>query len=586
MRSRSPLRGCKGNEAPVSARKLAAMMWEREMNEIPSPCVKGRCDDTFMLKNKNNNERLARLIRSGSLPPHLSDPSHTSVSETRDRSGTGCYHRRNPPISIRLRHTDRRVGYSDSRSNASLEEVSNAEFHMIETRSRTHTPASSMMGVKTRLKDVSNALTTSQELLKIINRMCGQEDRPFSSLSLISALHTELETARMQINQLIQEQHSDQNEMCHLMKCFTEEKAAWKRKEIKIIEAAIESVMGELGVERKLRRRLESLNKKLGRELAETKASLRKKVKELEREKRAREIIEQVVDELARSADEDKFEIKRESTKVYERVDKEKEMIQLADMLREERSQMKLSQEKNAAINELRNQLETFLGNKKVGEKGCRTNNLNNQEIAAYLGRNQFGSHQNEDKEDGEVDNVAECEDDSAESDLHSIELNVEDNDNKKSYKWAHPSESRFNVKSYPIEEENKIRRSASGRVSRRSISLQRSISDGTERRISVEKFQNSGYGMHWESFSELEKQANAIDYDNEMKGYKSVKGLRNQTQVSSRTYASPTKYSKPWTSHLSNAFQESPATEQCNAIKPRLVKVKGEGQNVRKSKW
>jgi len=471
----------------------------------------------------------------------------------------------------------------------------------IETRSRAQTPASSAVGVKSRLKDVSNALTTSKELLKIINRMWGHEDRPSSSMSLISALHTELERARLQVNQLIQEQRSDQNEINYLMKCIAEEKAAWKNKEQEIVEAAIESVAGELDVERKLRRRLESLNKKLGRELADTKTSLLKVVKELENEKRAREIIEQVCDELARDADEDKSEIeqqKRVSTKVCEEVEKEKEIMQLTDRLREERAQKKLSEakyqleEKNAAVDTLRNQLEAFLGSKQVKEKGGGSTHLNDEEIAAYLSRSRLSSHFIEDKEDdgGEVDNGVECEEESAESDLHSIELNMDNNN--KSYKWSYPSESRFDTRRYPIEEEVKgSRRSTSGRPSRRSTSLQRSISDGMEWGVQAEKVQNSD-GIDWESFYELEKQAQGKGYGDEMQGYKSVKGLRDQILAasklgSSRGYASPTRqFSQPWPSRdFANNFQERPATAQGNGSKSRLGEVRGEGQSVRKSK-
>lgn len=473
----------------------------------------------------------------------------------------------------------------------------------VETRSRAHTPALSTVGVKTRLKDVSNALTTSKELLKIINRMWGHEDRPSSSMSLISALHTELERARLQVNQLIQEQRSDQNEISYLMKCFAEEKAAWKSKEQEIVEAAIESVAGELDVERKLRRRFESLNKKLGRELAETKASLLKVVKELESEKRAREIIEQVCDELARDVDEDKSEIdkqKRVATKVFEDVEKEKEMIQLTDMLREERAQKKLSEakyqmeEKNAAVDNLRNQLEAFLGSKQVREKGRSSTHLNDDEIAAYLGRSRLASHHNEDKEDdgGEVDNGVECEEESAESDLHSIELNMDNNN--KSYKWASPSESRFDTRRYPTGEGVKGRRSTSGRAARRSTSLQRSISEGIEWGVQAEKLQSSGDGLDWEGFYELEKQAQGKGYGDEMLGYKSVKGLRDQILAgsklaSSRGYASPTRQSsQPWPSReLANTFQDRPVIVPApgNGLKSRLGEPRGEAQSVRKSK-
>lgn len=600
MSSRSPLRalaspkyppsqtGNKLRQAPVSARKLAATLWE--INEIPSPSVRSK-------KDLRRERVAARSTRSGSLPPHLSDPSHSPVSERMDRSGTGSRQKRTPSVSHRGKISEHHVGPLDSLSNAS--------FMEIETRSRAQTPASSAVGVKARLKDVSNALTTSKELLKIINRMWGHEDRPSSSLSLISALHTELERARLQVNQLIQEQRSDQNEINYLMKCFAEEKAAWKNKEQEIVEAAIESVAGELDVERKLRRRFESLNKKLGRELADTKASLLKVVKELESEKRAREIIEQVCDELARDADEDKSEIetqKRVSTKVCEEVEKEKEIMQLTDRLREERAQKKLSEakyqleEKNAAVDKLRNQLEAFLGGKQVREKGRSSTHLNDEEIAAYLSRSRFGSgsHLNEDKEDdgGEVDNGVEFEEESAESDLHSIELNMDNNN--KSYKWNYPSESRSDTRRYPIEEDVKGRRSSSGRASRKSTSLQRSISDGMEWGVQADKLQNSGDGIDWESFYEVEKQAQAQGkgYADEMQSYKSAKGLRDQILVGSklgslRGYASPTRqFSQPWPSReIINNFHERPPTAQSNGLKSRLGEARGEGQSVRKSK-
>ncbi|KAK4272702.1 hypothetical protein QN277_021220 [Acacia crassicarpa] len=581
--------GSKAKQAPVSARKLAATLWE--MNEIPSPSVIQGSDDRRLKKELKAREKLAaRSMHSGSLPPHLSDPSHSPVSERMDRSGTGSRHRRTPSISQRLRLTDHQVGPLDSLSNASLMEV--------ETRSRAQTPTSSTIGVKTRLKDVSNALTTSKELLKIINRMWGNEDRPSSSMSLISALHTELERARLQVNQLIQEQRSDKNELNYLMKCFAEEKAAWKSKEKEIIETAIESVAGELDVERKLRRRFESLNKKLGRELAETKASLLKVVKQLESEKRAREIFEQVCDELARDVGEDRSELdKMESAKVCEEVEEEREIMQLADMLREERAQAKLSEakyqleEKNAAVNKLRNQLEAFMGNKQVREKWHSSTHLNDEELAFYLGKTRFDSHHNEDKEDdgGEVDDGVEYKEDSAESDMHSIELNM---DNHKSHKWNYPSESRFDARRHPVDGEVKGRRSTSGKASRKSMSLQRSMSDGLEWGTQAEKLQNFGDGIDWEGFSELEKHAHGKGYEDEIQSHKSVKGLRDQILAgsrlaSSRVYASPTRQSaQPWPSRDPiNAFPERPPVIPVSGIKSRLSEVRGEGQNVRKPK-
>lgn len=67
--------------APVSARKLAATLWE--MNEMPSPRVVE--EKAAPINRKTRKERVAplppRSAHSGSLPPHLSDPSHSPVSE-------------------------------------------------------------------------------------------------------------------------------------------------------------------------------------------------------------------------------------------------------------------------------------------------------------------------------------------------------------------------------------------------------------------------------------------------------------------------------------------------------------------------
>lgn len=366
-----------------------------------------------------------------------------------------------------------------------------------------------MNGVKPRLKEVSNALTTSKELLKIIHRMWAHDNLPSSSMSLISALHTELERARLQVNHIIKDQRVDHSEVNYLLKCFAEEKALWKSKERRAVETAIESIAGELEVEKKIRRRSESLNKKLGQELAETKASLTKVLKELESEKRAREIMEQVCDELAVDIGEDRAEaeeLKRESVKAHEEVEKEREMLQLADKLREERVQMKLAEakhqfeEKNALVDKLKSQLEAFLGSKK--KKGRK-----DEDLMMYMNKSNFGGTRLNEEHDGEVEN----DEDSGESDLHSIELNM-DNTNK-SFKWTHGQLFHKDL--------------VNGKTSRRSASaIQRNISDGNE------------WGVQ-DSFVEHEKQTPRRSHGDDLLSYKSVKGLRDRilTTLKSRDF-------------------------------------------------
>ncbi|OAY42949.1 uncharacterized protein At5g41620 [Manihot esculenta] len=573
--------------AVVSARKLAATLWE--MNEMPSPKMKETMgsEERRLRKEARARERATRSVRSGSLPPHLSDPSHSPISERMERSGTGSRHGRASSISQRLRLTDHNVAAFDSISNASLMEV--------EMRSRAQTPAGSTAGAKNRLKDVSNALITSKELLKIINRVWGNEDRTSSSMSLISALHAELERARLQVNLLIQEQRSDQSDINYLMKRFAEEKEAWKNKEQKVVEAAIESIAGELDVEKKLRRRLESLNKKLGKELAEMKSSLLKAMKELENEKRARVVMEQVCDELARDIGEDKAEVeelKKESAKLCAEVEKEREMMQLADVLREERVQMKLSEakyqleEKNAAVDKLRSQLEAFLGPKRIKEKHRGAYHANDEEIAAYLNKARSVSHQNEvNEDDGEVDDGIECEEDSGDSDLHSIELNM-DNSNEK-YKWTHPSGIPCDLRNAIKGEESKGRKSTSSKVPRRST-LERSLSDGVEWSTQNDRLSITGDGRDLEEFSELERHLEGKSCAQETHGYQTVKGFRDYKLSSSRIdsargYANPTpKIGQRTLRDPGSAAQERPPTAPGHASKSRH----SEDLIGRKSKW
>ncbi|XP_011094278.1 uncharacterized protein At5g41620 [Sesamum indicum] len=575
---------------PVSARRLAATLWE--MNEVPSPKMSESNTEPMKQKQKKSLSKMVFKREkmqsgwglhsgSGSLPPHLSDPSHSpTTSEKMDRSGTGSRRRRTPSISQRLTSADQNLGVLDS--------ISHASFMEIETRSRPQTSGGSVIGCRSRLKDVSNALMTSKELLKIINRIWAHADQPSSSMSLISALHAELERARLQVNQLIQEERSDKNEINYLMKCFAEEKASWRNKEQQAVEAAIGAIAGELEVERKLRRRLESLNKKLGNELAEIKSSFMKAVKDLESEKRAREITEQVCDELARNIDEDRAEaekVKREAVKVHEEVEKEREMLELADKLLEERAQMKLSEArhqfegKNSAITKLRKQLEVFLGPKRD----------KNEDRVAYLSKSNMGSHQNVQEDDGEVEDAIDSKDGSAESDLHSIELNMDNNNNNnnKGYKWTHTSAIDRDSRKLSVNNEIKSRNSISGPVSRRNVSLQRSASEVVEWAI-----QGAGDGLERERFQELEKEAPRRSYFNETQKQKSLIGLKDHMLPSSRLasardYHSPSRQERSWhTRDPCGTLQERSSTIQTTSLKSRTADVRGEAQSTRRSKW
>ncbi|XP_039066230.1 uncharacterized protein At5g41620-like [Hibiscus syriacus] len=259
--------GSKTKEASVSARKLAATFWE--INKISSPLAKEE------LEKKDRRRKAPRVVKmSNTLPPTLSDPSYSPISEKMDRSRIKSHKRRSSVVSQKLELTEYKLGSLDFVGNASLMET---ETH---SKGKNHA-ARCITGSEARLKDIRNGLTTSKELLKVLNHVCGLEERHLSIMSLISALRVELDRARTDVDHLIREPRSYCDEMEHLMRHFAEEKAAWKRKERERIRDAIACVADELEVEKKLRRQTERLNKKLGKELADTKASLMKVTKEL-----------------------------------------------------------------------------------------------------------------------------------------------------------------------------------------------------------------------------------------------------------------------------------------------------------------
>lgn len=551
--------GGKGNEAPVSARKLAATLWE--INDVPSPLKKDK-------KEMKCRERIQRSSR-------LSDPSHSPISEIMDRTKGGCHRRRTSAVSEQLLLADYKLGRLDSLSNAALVEI--------ETQSGGRNSSGCMVGMKTRLKDVSNGLTTSKELLKVLNRVWGLEEQHSSSISLVSALRQQLDQARIQVDQLIREQRSNRNDMNYLMKQFAEEKAAWKSKERDRIHDALASMAGEIEVEKKLRRQTERLNKKLGKELADMKVSLSKATKELECEKRAREILEQVCDELARGIGEDRAEVeelKRESAKAWQEVEKEREMLQVADVLREERVQMKLSEakyhfeEKNAAVEKLKNELEGFLSTK-LGkdEDEDSPKSERSEELRNYLRKTLFRSCQNGEKEEDQ-------EEDSAESDLHSIELNMDNN--SKSYEWRYAggAAAQDDDSRRVSVEEFKGRKSISEKIQWESISLNKKTSDDIELELDA-KSKETLDSFDKERLSNVSSQSQRKDYEDEINGYKSAKDLRDHllsSKITSvKSFASPTWQWGKSSPSSSGEVQESSMVLQGNTLKARLARTRGE---------
>ncbi|KAJ6404308.1 hypothetical protein OIU84_012479 [Salix udensis] len=122
---------------------------------------------------------------------------------------------------------------------------------------------------KGRIGESSYSLKTSTELLKLLNRIWSLEEQQASNMSLLRALKMELDHSQSQIEELLKEKQADRQEMDNLMKQLAEDKVVRKIKEQDRIKYAVQSVQEELEDEKKLRKRSESLHRKLARELSE-----------------------------------------------------------------------------------------------------------------------------------------------------------------------------------------------------------------------------------------------------------------------------------------------------------------------------
>ncbi|XP_040942930.1 probable DNA double-strand break repair Rad50 ATPase isoform X2 [Gossypium hirsutum] len=224
-------------------------------------------------------------------------------------------------------------------------------------------------------------LKTTDEVRQIYNHM-KRIDQQVSAVSIVSALEAELEQARAYIEELETERRSSKKKLEHFLRKVSEERAAWRSREHEKIRAFVDDVKADLNREKKKRQRLEIVNSKLVNELAAAKLSAKQYMQDYEKERKARELIEEVCDELAKEIGEDKAEveaIKRDSMKLREEVDEERKMLQMAEVWREERVQMKLIdakvalEERYSQMNKLIADLETFLRS--------RTGNLDTKDM-------------------------------------------------------------------------------------------------------------------------------------------------------------------------------------------------------------
>ncbi|KAB5560417.1 hypothetical protein DKX38_005374 [Salix brachista] len=185
-----------------------------------------------------------------------------------------------------------------------------------------------------------------------------------------SAIQAELVQARLRVHELEAECQSYKKKVKHLQKKLGEERTSRLSRERQKIRAVIDDCENQISRERKKGQKLELLNYKLVNELSNVKSSAKQFRKDYEEEQKAREVMEEVCNELAYKVAEDKAEVetfKTESIRIQEEMEEERKMLQMAEVWREERVQMKLIdaklalEDKDCQMNKLITDLEAFL---------------------------------------------------------------------------------------------------------------------------------------------------------------------------------------------------------------------------------
>uniref|UniRef100_A0A0E0K052 Uncharacterized protein n=1 Tax=Oryza punctata TaxID=4537 RepID=A0A0E0K052_ORYPU len=324
------------------------------------------------------------------------------------------------------------------------------------------------------LQEMCSSLAASKELVKALAGIWGPGDglNP-STASLLSALRAELDLARAHARQLVKEDRRRGDETARMRAQLAEEAREWRSRQREKAAATVRVAVAELDGERRSRRRAERVNAKLGKALADAEREVAASRRELERERRSRERLEKVFDELVRGGlvgvgaggvdggrggEEVVEEMRREAERAQEELEKEREMLRLADELREERVQMKLLEarlqfeEKNAVVEQLRGELEAFLESKKDRQQqepppdadDHRRQPDGHQFQSILVAVNKNGDQEDND-DDGDEEGAggrAECvAEDSDGSEMHSIELNMDGN--SKDYSWSYTTASK-----------------------------------------------------------------------------------------------------------------------------------------------
>ncbi|KAF3625151.1 putative peroxidase 42-like [Capsicum annuum] len=196
------------------------------------------------------------------------------------------------------------------------------------------------------------------------------KDQHTATTSLAPALQVELVRARICIEELESERRRLGKKFKHFVRNLNEERTSWMRKECQKMHAVVDGLKDDLRRERRNCKQLDIINSKLLVGLADSKLSSRQYMHDYERERKSRESLEDVCSELVKEIEENRAEIealRSERARLDEEVEEERKMLQLAEVWREERVQMKLIdaklllEEKYCLMSDLISEFQSFM---------------------------------------------------------------------------------------------------------------------------------------------------------------------------------------------------------------------------------
>ncbi|WVY93969.1 hypothetical protein V8G54_033057 [Vigna mungo] len=295
--STSPVKFWKGSQKnEISARRLAAEWWQWQfMAGDVFPCAPSLPSSRYQLANWKPGFR--HYHNSGEKLKERKDEKMKSITILRSRNGL----QRELESSIRCLKCSKEEA---TKSNPALKDEKSNKFKHLEA------------------KEIAGhhyfGITNLLELLR----------------------------SQRAINELKAAQKSSKKIVEQLSQNVEDKRVFHKCRECKKTETVLDDLKDKLSREKRSRERIELFNAKLVHELAKTKIYSQQCMTNYSKEKKKRKMLEEVCNELAMQVREDTAKLEgllRDSLKICKEVEEEREMMEMAELLREERVQMKLA---------------------------------------------------------------------------------------------------------------------------------------------------------------------------------------------------------------------------------------------------